>query len=243
MTTTHFILRYAHISMAMLALLSGAAAMTFRKGSRLHRQAGNTFFVSMLIMAGAGLYISVFITPVMANVMGGSMAIYLTATAWLTVWRKPGESGRLEIAAALWGAAVAITGITFGVMALNSPKGLLDEFPYQGYLVFASVALLGTILDVRMIARGGFTGAARLTRHLSRMCLAMFMATGSFFLGQAKLFPTEVRESGLLAIPAFLPFGLLLYWLIRVRVWPSLRRLWARATPTAESPPVRAATP
>lgn len=51
MTIDHLILRYAHISMALLGLVSGAAAMTFRKGSPLHRQSGNVFFVSMLIMS------------------------------------------------------------------------------------------------------------------------------------------------------------------------------------------------
>jgi len=36
-----------------------------------------------------------------------------------------------------------------------------------------------------MIAHGGFTGAQRLTRHLSRMSVALFNAVASFFLGQA----------------------------------------------------------
>jgi hypothetical protein len=219
--------------MAMLGLVSGAAAMTFRKGSPLHRQAGNVFFVSMLTMSAAGACIAAFIVPVAANVMGGLMAFYLTATAWATVWRQPGETGRLEIALALLGLATAIAGITFGIQAANSPNGMLDEFPFQGYFVFGGGALLGTALDVRMIFRGGFSGAPRLTRHLSRMCFALFMATGSFFLGQAKLFPTDVRESGLLRIPALLPLGLMIYWLIRVRVWPSIRKVRA---PKEQSP-------
>ncbi len=227
MTIEHLILRYAHISMATLALLSGAAALTFRKGSPLHRQSGNVFFVSMLIMSGTATYISIFITPVASNIMGGLMALYLTSTAWLTVWRRPRQTGRLEIGAALLGLVTAIAGITFGLEAASSPNGIMDDFPATGYFIFGSVALLGTVLDVRVIARGGLTGTARITRHLSRMCLAMFMATGSFFLGQAKLFPAEVRESGVLPIPAFLPLALLIYWLIRVRVWPSIRKAWA----------------
>lgn len=226
MTMGHLILRYAHISMGMLGLLAGAASMTFRKGSPLHRKAGNVFFVSMLIMSGTGLYISLFITPVMPNVMGGSLTFYLTATAWATVWRKPGESGRLEIVAALWGLAVAITGITFGLQAANSPNGTLDKFPYQFYFIFASVALLGTALDARMIARGGLTGAARTTRHLWRMSFALFMAVGSLFLGQAKLFPAAVRESGILPVPVLLVIGAFLYWLIRIRVAPLIRKAW-----------------
>lgn len=60
------------------------------------------------------------------------------------------------------------------------------------------------------------------------MSFAMFMATASFFLGQAKLFPKPVRIFPLLAIPALVPLVLLLYWLARVS-WTHRR---ARASRT-----------
>ena len=101
MTITHLVLRYAHISMGLLAIASGAVSMSLRKGSRPHHLAGNVFFVSMLIMSGVGTFLSVFMVPNKANIMGGSMAFYLTASAWITVWRKPGRTGRLEIATML----------------------------------------------------------------------------------------------------------------------------------------------
>ena len=225
MTTMHLVLRYAHISMGMLALASGAAAMIFRKGSRPHRLSGNVFFVAMLIMAGAGTYISIFITPVMGNIMGGSLTFYLVATGWATVIRKPGQVGRFEVAAPLFGLAIVITGITFGVQAANSAKGMLDSYPPMFYFIFASAALFATAMDVRLLVRGGVSGAARTSRHLTRMCVAMFMATASFFLGQAKLFPAGVRESGVLKIPVLLVIGALLYWLIRIRIVPAIRKL------------------
>jgi uncharacterized membrane protein len=227
MTLGHLILRYAHITCGLLALGAAAGAMVYPKGSTLHRQHGNLFVIAMVVMSLTGLYISLFITPVYANIMGGSMAFYLTVTAWLAAWRKPEETGRLEIAAMIWGFAVAAVGVTFGVLALDSPNRMLQGFPHVGYFVFATAALAGALLDFRMINRGGFTGSARTARHLSRMCFAMFMATGSFFLGQAKLFPAEVRQSGVLLIPAFLPFALLIYWMIRIRLWPSIRKGWA----------------
>ncbi len=230
MTTVHLILRYAHIAMGIVGLLSGAAALTFRKGSPLHRKSGNVFFVSILIVAGAGALMAIFIKPNMGNVMGGLMAFYLVSSAWATVKRPPAQTGRFEIAVALMGLGIAVTGFTFAFLAANSASGQLDEYPPVFYVIFASIALLGTVLDFRMIARGGLTGAARTTRHLWRMCLAMFMATGSFFFGQARFFPAEVRESGLLAIPALLPLALLLYWLIRVRVWPLIREVRGVAT-------------
>lgn len=58
---------------------------------------------------------------------GGSLAFYLTSTAWLTVWRQPGSTGRLKIAAALLGLTTAILGINFGLEAVNSPHGLKDD--------------------------------------------------------------------------------------------------------------------
>jgi hypothetical protein len=228
MTITHMVLRYAHISFAMLALLAGAAAMTFRKGSWPHRKSGGVFFVSMLTMSAAGLLISVFITPIAANIMGGSLAFYLSATAWLVVLRKPAETGRLEIAAMIWGLAVAATGIGFGLLALSGPKGMFDQFPAVGYIVFANIALVASLADFRMINRGGYTGALRLTRHLWRVSLAFFMATGSFFFGQPKFVPVFLRETGLYIVAGLLPLGLMLYWLIRVRVWPSIRKTWSQ---------------
>jgi len=42
-----------------------------------------------------------------------------------------------------------------------------------------------------------------------------FIATGSFFLGQAKVIPKPIRIIPLLAILALLPLVLTLYWLAR----------------------------
>ena len=224
MTTTHLVLRIVHISMGSVAILSGAAAMTFRKGSPMHRRSGNVFVVSMLIMAATGTSIAAFVAPNRGNVMGGLLTLYLTATGWATAWRKPGTTGRLDVATALLGLATVMLGVLSGLEARSSPTGRVDAYSAAFYFIFGSVALLGVVLDVRMIFRGGLTGAARLTRHLWRTCVAMFMATSSFFLGQAKLFPADVRESGVLRVPVLLVVGVLLYWLISVRIMPVVRR-------------------
>ena len=225
MTIPHLILRYAHISMGLVGLLSGALAMTARKGSTLHRRSGNLFLVSMLVMSATGAIIAAVITPSKGNVMGGTLAFYLVCTAWLTVARAPQVTGRVEIAAALLGLAVAAAGAGFGMQALASPTGLNDGYPATLYFVFGSVAALGAMLDVLVIRRGGLAGTARTTRHLWRMCLAMFIATSSFFLGQAQLFPVAVRKSGLLPLPTVLVLGALVFWLVRVRIWPAIRRV------------------
>jgi len=88
-------------------------------------------------------------------------------------------------------------------------------YPPPLYFVFGSVALMAAAGDMRMIHLGSLQGRRRIVRHLWRMCFATFIATGSFFLGQAKVFPESIRIVPLLAIPAVAPVVLMLYWLAR----------------------------
>lgn len=227
------VVRVVHISMGLTGLASGAASMTFRKGSARHRHAGNVFFGSMLLMSSTGAFIAAVFRPNMGNVMGGLLTFYLVLTAWLTVRRRPRETGRLDVAAALLGLGTAAAGMCWGVAALTSPTHRFDGYPPALYFIFGGVALLATAFDVRSIARGGLAGAARTTRHLLRMCGGMFMATTSFFIGQARHFPAPVRESGVLKVPVFLVIAVLLYSLVRVRVWPWLRTRGTRRQPAS----------
>jgi hypothetical protein len=66
------------------------------------------------------------------------------------------------------------------------------------------VAAFAASGDVRMIVRAGASGAQRLPRHRWRMSAALFVAAGSFFLGQPQFFPPAVRSSGLRAVPTLL---------------------------------------
>jgi hypothetical protein len=82
---------------------------------------------------------------------------------------------------------------------------------------FGAILLLATGGDIRMLARGGISGRQRITRHLWRMCYGLFIATGSFFLGQQQVLPAFLRGSIFLTVLALLPFPLMIYWLLRVR--------------------------
>jgi len=74
-------------------LLSGAAAMSFRKGSRGHGLAGNVFFVSMMTMAGCGALMAV-LKHQTTNIFGGLLTLYPVSTAWATVRRRQ-EANRI----------------------------------------------------------------------------------------------------------------------------------------------------
>lgn len=211
-----------HICAGILGLLSGAAAMSFRKGSRWHRVAGNVFFVSMLGMSTAGAYLA-FMKHQMNNVFGGVLAFYLVTTAWATGRRRDGETSIFDWGALLVALAVGAVILTYGFEVANSPTGPKDGIPAGMYFFLGSVALLSAAGDVRMLVRGGLFGVHRIARHLWRMCFSLFIATGSFFLGQQQVFPRWLRKTNVLFLPAILPLILLIFWLWRVRIRRSSR--------------------
>jgi len=212
-----------HICAGILGLLSGAAAMSFRKGSPRHGVAGKVFVISMLSLAVSATYLA-FMKSQVTNVLGGVLTFYLVATAWATARRKDGETGFFDWGALLFALAVGASLVTFGLEAAYSQKGLKYGYPAGMYLPMGSVVLLAAAGDVRMLVRGGVFGAQRLVRHLWRMCLALFFASGSFFLGQQQVFPAFIRNTNVLFIPAFLPLILMIFWLIRVRFANAYKR-------------------
>ena len=206
-----------HICGAIVGLLSGTAALIFRKGFRVHRAAGNVFFISMLVMSGSGAYLAAFVKPNIGNVFGGVLTFYLVATGWLTVKRKEGQTGLPEFALLLIALAQGFGGLLLGWEAARSASGLKEGYPPMLYFIFGCVGLLFAAFDVKMLVRGGVSGAQRVARHLCRMCVAFLIAALSFFLGKQQHFPEAIRGSQILNAPMILIVVVMIYWLIRVR--------------------------
>lgn len=212
-----------HISAGILGILSGATALSFRKGSRRHAQAGKIFVLAMLTMAASAVYLAL-MKHQTNNVFGGVLTFYLLSTAWLTARRGDRQMALFDWVAPLAALTVAAVILTHGVQVARSPARPPDDVPAGMYFFMGSVALLSAAGDVRMLARGGVTGTKRLVRHLWRMCFGLFIATGSFFLGQQQVFPVFIRKSGVLFIPAILPLLLLIFWFFRVRFTNAYKR-------------------
>jgi uncharacterized membrane protein len=211
-----------HISAGTIGLLSGAAALSIRKGSGRHQMAGKVFVLSMLTMA-ASASIAAFLIEEWSNVLGGITTIYFVTTAWMTLKRKAGQSGRFEIVAFLVAVAGTAGYLAFALQAANSDMGLVDGIPAGAFYVFAAVMALFAVGDLRLILRGGIVGAQRIARHLVRMCYAVFVAAGSLFLGQMQVFPEIIRETDILFVLPLVPLVLMTFWLVRVRLTK-----WAR---------------
>src|SRR5437867_11307834 len=91
-----------HITTGAVGILSGTAAMSFRKGSPRHALAGKIFVIAMMTMASSAVYLA-FMKHQMGNVLGGTFAVYLMTTAWLTAKRGDGETSLFDWSVlALW---------------------------------------------------------------------------------------------------------------------------------------------
>ena len=205
-----------HIAGGTLGLLSGAAAMVFRKGSHRHRATGNIFVISMLILAASGAYLG-FMRHEILNSMMGVLTFYLVTTAWWTARHRDGETGLFDFGALMAPLAVGATLFIYGLKAAHSQTVAKGGDPATAYFIFGSVALLFAVGDIRMLVRGGISGAQRVARHLWRMCFALFIATGSLFLSRPHLFPAFMRKSGILFLLGILPLILMIFWRLRVR--------------------------
>ncbi len=229
-----------HICGGTLGLLSGTAAMSFRKGSLRHVLAGKVFVVSMLTLAAAAVYLAILKhqTP---NVVGGLLTFYLITTAWLTARRRDGETSRFDWVALLIPLAIGIFNWVYGLKVLRGGANSVDGVPVGMMLFMGSICLLAAAGDVRMLVGGGVLGAKRIARHLWRMCYGLFIAAGSFFLGPSnrpqRLLSTVglgqhlspvLFSTTLYLILTILPLILLIFWLVRVRFTNAYRKIEIR---------------
>jgi hypothetical protein len=218
-----------HICAGTLGLLSGTAAMTFRKGSPGHVLAGRVFVAAMLTMGVFAVYLAI-TRHQPNNIGGGILTVYLIGTAWLTARRRDGETSRFDWVVFLIPLALGILTWMNGINVVRSGASSQDGVPVGMTFFMGSVMLLAAAGDVRMLVRGGVFGAKRVARHLWRMCFGLFIAAGSFFLGPSNR-PLRLLSAvglGQHLAPAFfstslyliltiLPLILLIFWLVRVR--------------------------
>lgn len=233
---TYFPILLVHICGGTVGLLSGTAAMAFRKGSPRHVLAGKIFVASMLLMAAGAAYLGV-TKHQPANVGGGIFTFYLILTAWLTARRADGETSKLDWAALLIPSVLGILSWMNGIQVVRSGATSQNGVPVGMILFMGSVQLLAASGDIRMLLRGGLFGTRRIARHLWRMCFGLFIASGSFFLGGnnrplrllsaaglGQHLPRALFNTSLYLVLTILPLVLLIFWLIRVRFSGAYKR-------------------
>ena len=207
---------WIHIAGGMIALTSGAIAVAARKGGKVHVSAGTWFCIAMFVLGITASILGPLKSPPDSPI-GGMMVCYFVATAWMAAHRRDGMPGMFEKIACAFVILIALAMIAGGFELALSPNP--RSGPPGPFVLFAigGLCLLAGVADLRFIIRGKLSNTQRITRHLWRMCFALFIATGSFFLGQQDVLPQILRGSPILFVLAFAPFALMLFWLVRVR--------------------------
>jgi hypothetical protein len=209
-----------HFGGGLLGLTAGTVAIATAKGGKAHRRAGLLFVVGMItggiFAAGIALHERNY-----SSLVGGAFTAYLVFSGLTTVRPLAGPNARvITMVLMLVALGLATAQLAFGAMAITNP---VRGVPTPMIFFIGSVALAAAIGDWRLLRTGPIGGVARLTRHLWRMCFGLFIASGSFFLGQASFLPQMLRIPALLAALGIAPLVVLLYWLWRIRARHGLR--------------------
>lgn len=207
-----------HFAAGLVSIVSGTIALGVPKGGRLHKRAGLIFTWAMVILgltaAGIGIYER---RP--GQVFGGLLAAYLVVTAVTTIKPWTGIGQRVNGVLMVLAFGYAVVSLYGGVVEWMDPTVEVVGRPRVGPpLIIGTVMLFAAFGDLRVIRAGGLRGSRRLARHLWRMCFGLFVATGSFFLGQMSFIPEPVRIVPILLVLAFAPILFLVYWMWRVRI-------------------------
>lgn len=214
-----------HIAAGGLGLLSGFTALYATKGATLHRRAGTVFVYATLAMSFAGMTIAIVsnVAPAV-NVPAAGLTAALVISSLTTLRETSVVTRWLNLASTLTVFAVGVVSLSFAVEAFanGGTRGGMPAFPF---VMFGVVGLLAGAGDLRVLRSGPLRGRRRLSRHLWRMCFALFIAALSFFIGQAKVFPEPVRIMPLLATPVLAVLVTMFVWLWRVRAGRSLHRI------------------
>jgi hypothetical protein len=213
-----------HICSGIFGVLSGAVALSCRKGSRRHGLAGIIFAVSMMGLGATGVHLAI-VRHTPGNLFGGTLTFYLVATGWMTGKRKEAGSSLFDWSALAAVLAIGTVSVIFGIQAATSPTGLKYDYNAGPYFFLGSIAAISAIGDVRMLLRGGISGGQRIARHLWRMCFALFIGSASIFLARQHLFPIFMRKSGMLVLLSVAPLLLMIFWLIRIRFANARKRI------------------
>ena len=213
-----------HIAAGGLAIVLGFTALFVKKGGTIHRRAGMLFVYAMLVMGTTASILEFSRGTSVTNLVAAILTAYFVGTAVTTV-RPPSRWTRaINVAALTVAIGLALVAIAGGVKGVNQPGLSPGGVPFRtiGVMSFiiATVLLLAAIGDVRIMRSGMPRGGPRLSRHLWRMCFAMFIAAGSFFSIRervARILPDPFTTGPMRALPILLIFGAMFYWMWRVR--------------------------
>ena len=209
-------LLYTHILSGAVGIAAGFFASLSRKGQRLHRRSGAVFLYAMVICYVIAALVAPFLdTEQRTNFVAAILALYLLLTGREAANRRTFVAGTKEKVGLIVATAITFMGGYFIWLAQHSPTGTVDGAPPQAFILFVVAGSLALIGELRVLIAGQLSNSARIARHLWRMCMSFFIASGSLFFGQAAFFPDWFSTSLLPLLFGFFPLLIVLIGLIQ----------------------------
>src|ERR1700722_5523830 len=119
----------AHICAGTIGLVSGTAAMSFRKVPPRHVLAGKVFVASMIVMAVGAVYLAI-VRHEQNNIGGGFLTFYLIGTARPASRPVDGETSRFDWVALLIPLAIGVLSWMNGLRVVRIGANSQDGVPF-----------------------------------------------------------------------------------------------------------------
>jgi uncharacterized membrane protein len=214
-----------HVGGGAIGILSGAVALASRKGARVHRAAGAVFVLAMFVCYAIATIVAPFLTDgEVTNTIAGVSALYLLVSGVATARSRVIAASRWHGFGLALALAILAACLWFQYLGSRTPEGSIDGSPSEALIIFiiASAAAAGG--EIHVLLRGRLPENARIARHLWRMCFSLFIAAGSFFLGQQQVMPVWLQGQPILFVLALAPLALLVFFIVRIRIGTSFKK-------------------
>ena len=221
----------AHITAGAIAVLTGALTFAARKGGSSHANSGRLFTGAMVLSSSLGAILGLLkFETFYITFHAGILGVTLVLSGWLLARERAAH--RRFVFISIGGVNFLNTAglIAAGFCALSLPEQVLRGFAAADYFFLAGMAGVALINDIVILWRKSLSYRHRIAQHLWRMCIGFFIAAGSAFTGPgARIFPEDLRDSGLLSLPELTIILLMLFWLFRTLRGKGRQRLVTQA--------------
>lgn len=213
-----------HVILASFAFLVGGVSLLSRKGSPLHKQSGQLFYVMMVISCVLTLMVSM-----MPNHISPSMFQISVLSLYFLIGGKRSIAFKQPAHRLLIDLLLAYSVISVGLVVMFYSVVLNAEF-HPLRTVFSSIGIVFGVIDLWSFQRRELVKRKWLAFHLSKMVAGYTTAVTGFFVAQNIL-------SGYYNwfTPTVIYLVYLVYWLIKLKVFQPVKVSTRQKSNFAES--------
>jgi hypothetical protein len=194
-----------HIAAGSIALLSALGALYAAKGKTAHRRWGLAYVCSMTFIALTAWTMSA-LKPNSFLFAIGCFSAYLVASGYARAKNRSGKATPLDWTVAIGGLATSLIMLWLGWISTGTNHIVL--------WVFAGIAGVLSLLDIRGLRAGAFKGAERIVSHMRQMMGGTIATVTAVAVVNIR----HVDPGWLVWIaPSILIAPLSIYWTIRLR--------------------------